>query len=100
MPGRAGHNSLIDIVWLRAGGGVCFIGLGQLREYIVCNFHPLIRSGVDAVADLMGNAPAGIIAAGLLPVCVRGDGICLEQAADAAPFDADMLAAGIHKTRR
>ena len=45
----------------------------------------------------MGNAPAGIIAAGLLPVCVRGDGICLEQADDAAPFDADMLAAGIHK---
>ena len=101
VAGGAGDHRLVHLIVhilvLRLMEGlVGLIGLGQLGEQAAGRLRLRVSCGADAAADLVGDVPAGIAAAGLFPVGLRSDGGGLEQFGHSVILHADVLVVGIH----
>ena len=93
----SGSHLLIDILVLESHSTIIIMGLSQYGKIIVGDFSHRISSLIDAVSDLMGNAPAKVTAAHISALTIRAHGNSSHHACRLRPFDADMVPRRIHE---
>ena len=93
----AGRNLLVYIIILEAHAVVAVLSLRQHRKVIVGNLGYGISALVNAMPDLMGNAPPEVSAALVSALAVRRHRHGGYHACAGIPFNANVIAGGIHE---